>query len=104
MCLQFPKDLTDEIGGNCYHVRGHLGTDNAILLIHDSKIDAHDSDSKCVTPRMQMWWKNGVRDHGVRQNWFVNVYMLDRACLVIMLDKPTEDPAPKLPPKQETLF
>lgn len=104
LCLQFPKELSDDIGGNCYHVRGHLTTDNCILLVHDSRIIPGEPDSRCITPRMQMWWKNGVRDHGIRENWYVNVYVLDRACLVVMLDKPTGDPKPALPPQQLTVF
>lgn len=104
LCLQLPKELTDELGGNCYHVRGRLGTDNAILLVHDSLIPSDGHDSKCVTPRMQIWWKNGVRDHGIRENWWTKVYLLDRACLVVMLDKVTGEPKPVLPPRQETVF
>lgn len=104
LCLTFPKELADEIGGNCYHVRGHLETDNAILLVHSSLIDPTHDEAKCITTRMQLWWKNGVRDHGIRQNWYVNIYFLDRACLVVMLDRPTGDPKPKLPPQQMVAF
>lgn len=104
MCLQFPKELADDIGGNCYHVRGHLATDNAVLLVHSTLIDSSHEESKCITPRMQLWWKNGVRDQGIRQNWYVHVYILDRACLVVMLDRPTEDKKPDLPPEQMTVF
>jgi hypothetical protein len=98
LCLTFPPELADEIGGNSYNVRGNFAVDLGVLLVQ-----AHDAPHS-ISPRMQMWWKNGVRDHGIREHWHVNIYIVSHKHILVTLDKPTGEPVPALPPRQITVF
>ncbi len=99
LCLRFVEELAQELAGSRFVDHGTFGQD-AVMLVRTADPDK----GRAVTPQGQIWWKNGVRDHGVRRNWHAKVYVLEPNLLVVMLARPTEDPAPKLPPAQAVLF
>lgn len=94
--LQLPEEMSTYVDQRV-KVVGVLGKDGAALLIISG-------EGLKVTPRRQIWWKNGVRDHRVRENWHVRVYILEQNLFVVTMRKPTGEPAPQLPPGQDTLF
>lgn len=94
--LQFPTEFEPMVGRS-FRTLGTFRADRGILLVRDS-------GGCALTPRRQMWWKNGVRDHGLRENWWVWVYPLDHDFLAVLLKEMTGEPMVALPPKQDTLF
>jgi hypothetical protein len=101
LCLQLPLDSEflgkDHWLGKHYKAVGYWGDLGAVMLVESP-------DGKTVSPRSQLWWKNGVRDHGVRQNYWVDLYMLRANLMVVTLCEPTEDIPPVLPPFQPSIF
>lgn len=96
LCLLLPVEFSHLIGKR-YRAVGHFTNDGALMLVENQ-------DGNTITPRRQYWWKNGVRDHGVRENWEVEVYEVVKGLLVVVLVRPSGDPAPVLPPHQDLLF
>ena len=88
--------------GSTWRTVGHFARDSAIMLIEDPT-------GHTVTPRGQLWWKNGVRDHGIRENWWVTlvvVYTFPRSAKIVLvtLAETTTEVPPTLPPFQPQLF
>lgn len=97
LCLQLPPEATHQIPeGTTFRTVGMLSRDRYIVLV--------PLGSHTVTPNGQIWWKNGVRDHGVRRNHFVRLHALPSGEVLVKLLEPTADPAPELPPQQMTFF
>jgi hypothetical protein len=94
--LQLPDLMVDFIGRK-YRTCGQFSRDGAILLVSSG-------DGLTISPRRQIWWKNGVREHGIRENWEADVHVLKTELLVVELTRRTGEPAPFLPPHQEYLF
>lgn len=101
LCLQLPTDTEflskDHWLGRHYKAIGYWAELGAVMLVESP-------DGKTVSPRSQLWWKNGVRDHGVRQNYWITLYMLRANLLVAALAEPTDDVPPVLPPRQQSIF
>ncbi len=94
--LQFPEFLAGLVGRK-YRPCGHFYKDGAILLVSSG-------EGLVITSRRQMWWKNGVREHNIRENWEADIHVLKTELLVVELTRRTGEPAPVLPPHQEYLF
>lgn len=94
--LQLPSDLQWMVGRH-FAVYGNLGDDKSILLVPKE-------GGKVITPRRQLWWKNGVQEHKIRENWVVNLTAYDQFAVVVNLVAPTGEPKPVLPPAQDKLF
>lgn len=96
ICLQLPEDMQTYVDERV-KVVGCLGKDGAAMFIVSG-------EGLKITPRRQVWFKNGVRDHQVRENWFVNMYVLEKNLFVATMVRPTGETAPVLPLRQDTLF
>lgn len=95
--LQLPRDLAFLVGQS-FKVFGNFSSDRVVMLVRDG------GGNKTVTPNRQVWWKNGVRDHNIRENWAVNLYILENDILIAVLVRPTGETPPQLPPHQPTIF
>lgn len=96
LCLHLPEEMASYVGQRLKTV-GSLGKDGAAMFIVSG-------EGLKMTPNRQIWFKNGVRDHGVRENWKVNIYVLEQNLFVVTMQSKTGEPAPDLPPVQETFF
>jgi hypothetical protein len=97
LCLLFPAKLTMQYGGKKFRAIGHLATDKALMFA------AHENGNT-ITEKGVYWWKNGVRDHGIRENYNVWIWSISESLFVVELVNPTGEPKPDLPPFQPTLF
>lgn len=95
LCLQLPEEFATEVGSKFKQV-GNFGEDGGSMFIRAG-------EGTTLTPRRQMWWKNGVRDQKVREDWKVMVYALEDFLFVVRLFQRTGN-APVLPPVQDVLF
>lgn len=95
LCLQLPEDFGTQVGMQ-YRQVGTFGVDGAAMFIRSV-------DGSTITPRRQMWWKNGVRDQRLRQGWKVNIFVLEDALFVVTLVSPIGERL-KLPSIQQLLF
>lgn len=96
LCLTLPPELA-ELVGRKYRTLGNFTNDKVVTL-------AEHEDGLTVTPRRQVWWKNGVRDHGIRENWWVDIYVCTPHIVTVVLRGPTGEARPELPPSQQKLF
>lgn len=95
VCLQFDTDVFQAMP---FRSIGDFTNDNkCILLVSDA------GANRTVTPRNMVWWKNGVRDLGLRHSHTVRVYAVRRELLVVELME-SIGTDPNLPPWQPTLF
>lgn len=94
--LQLPEELAFYIGQK-FRVLGNFHRDGAGLFILSG-------EGLSVTPKRQIWWKNGVRDHGIRENWRLSIYSLEQSVFVVILSGRTGETPPELPLRQDTLF
>lgn len=103
LCLQLPVPSNEQLSsldpdhwvGTKWAVSGSWAT---------AMVFTQSPDGKTVSPRSQLWWKNGVRDHGIRRNYWVDLYIISRDLMVAALVMPTDDIPPALPPTQMVLF
>ncbi len=96
--LQLPS-FFDAYVDHYYRSVGCFATDGGVLLVREKGIDGPR-----ITPRRQYWWKNGVRDHRLRVNWDVFVFVPHPDLWAVMLVLPTGEEPPKLPSRQLTVF
>jgi hypothetical protein len=94
--LLFPEEMSEHVGKQFRSV-GNFSRDDAILLIQSPAGSA-------ITPRRQLWWKNGVRDHFVRENHHVRIWILSEVLWAVEVLRSTGERSPVLPPHQDTLF
>jgi hypothetical protein len=94
--LLLPEEMARFIG-HSYRAVGNFSRDDAVMMIASPV-------GNTVTPKRQFWWKNGVRDHNVRENHNVRIWVLALELWIVMLTSPTGEPAPVLPPHQDLLF
>lgn len=94
--LQLPDALKSFVG-KTFKAVGNFGQHDAIILV--ATISGH-----AITPKLQFWWKNGVRDHNIRENHRVRVWLLTESLWTIQLIEPTGEAPPVLPPHQDLLF
>lgn len=96
LCLQFSEEMQSYIEERV-KVVGSFGKDGAAMFIVSG-------EGLKVTPKRQIWFKNGVRDHLIRENWWVNVYILEKNLFVVALRCVTGEDRPRLPLRQDVLF
>ncbi len=96
LCLQLPEEMAGYVGQRMKTV-GSFGKDGAVMFIVSG-------EGLKVTANHQIWFKNGVRDHNVRENWKNVVYILEQNLFVVTMYVKMDTPVPDLPPVQETLF
>jgi hypothetical protein len=94
--LDLPRGLSFMAGWKL-KVFGRFGVDKVVMMVRGD-------EGLSVTPKLQVWWKNGVRDHEIRENWHVHIYIIENDILVAILVRPTGQQPPKLPPYQPKLF
>lgn len=94
--LQLPEQMFVFVGRK-YRPCGNFASDGAILLVASG-------EGLTVSPRRQIWWKNGVREHGIHENWMADVHVLKAELLVVELTRRTGEPPPVLPPRQLHIF
>jgi hypothetical protein len=94
--LLLPEAMASFVG-HSYRAVGSFSVDDAVMFVASPT-------GSTVTPRRQYWWKNGVRDHGIRENHSVRIWVLSFELWVAALVAPTGEPAPVLPPHQDLLF
>lgn len=94
--LQFPETMAYLVG-NTFKAVGSFSRDSAVMFVATPL-------GSTVTPKRQFWWKNGVRDHCIRENHHVRIWVLNVGLLVVEVVRPTGESAPVLPPHQDTLF
>lgn len=106
LCLQLPVPTGEVLAelspdwwqGMTWRPVGNLGRDQWMMLVNDP-------EGKVVSPRSQIWWKNGVREYGIRQNHWCCLYILNPSELIVVrLLETTDDIPPVLPPHQPTIF
>lgn len=108
LVLTLPEEYLRMVGHE-YSPVGNFLRDRTIMLLRSAHPPRPDT-CKVVTPKRQIWWKNGVREHGIRENYNVNVYAMGDdvdfvpRIVVVELTTPTGEPKPKLPPQQTFLF
>lgn len=94
--LQLPAEMCSFVG-KTFRAVGNFSRDDAVMMVATP-------NGSTITPKRQFWWKNGVRDHGIRHNHNVRVWVLtDGHWLAEVLSK-TGEPSPVLPPHQDVLF
>lgn len=96
LVLQLPEEMTDFVG-QTFKAYGSFGMDLYVMFVASPM-------GSTVTPKRQFWWKNGVRDHRVRENQHVRIWLLTPDTWVVQVTGPTGELAPVLPPYQDTLF
>lgn len=94
--LQLPEEMVDYVGKS-YKTHGSFGMDAYVMFV----ISAMGST---VTPKRQFWWKNGVRDHRIRENHLIRIWLLNPDIWVAQVMGTTGELPPVLPPHQDTLF
>jgi hypothetical protein len=94
--LLLPEEMNQFVG-RLYRPLGNLGRDGYLMMVESA-------EGKTVTPKRQIWWKNGVREYGIRQNHHVKFWILGLEVWVVQLMGYTDDPVPDLPPYQQLLF
>lgn len=97
LCLQLDPERFPYLKERTFECVGNFKRLGAVMLVEHP-------EGNSITPRFQYWWKNGVRDHGIRQNWLCSVDMVTTSIAVVVLVEPTEEPPPELPPSQVFLF
>lgn len=95
LCLQLPEEFGTEAGSKFKQV-GNFGDDGGAMFIRAG-------EGTTLTPRRQMWWKNGVRDQKVREDWKVTIYVLEDFLFVVWLYSRIGTTR-QLPPVQDVLF
>lgn len=96
LVLQLPDAMADYVGKT---FKTHGTFMDAYVMFVTSPTGNHT-----VSPKRQVWWKNGVRDHRVRENQQVRVWLLTPDVWVAQVIGPTGELPPALPPRQDTLF
>lgn len=94
--LQLPEEMKDYVGKS-FKVHGSFGLDSYVMFTISPV-------GSTVTPKRQFWWKNGVRDHRIRENQLVRVWLLTPDIWVAQAMGSTGETPPALPPVQDTLF
>lgn len=94
--LLLPAEMEKFVGLK-YRCVGVLSRDDALIMIPSP-------EGSTITPKRQFWWKNGVRDHGIRRNHSVRIWMLEYGYWFLMLTGQTDEDPPQLPPYQDILF
>lgn len=94
--LQLPEAMEPFVG-KMFRMVGNFSRDDAVIFIASP-------NGSTITPKRQVWWKNGVRDHNIRANHHVRVWVLNEGLWVTEVIRPTGEPSPVLPPHQDTLF
>ena len=96
LILQLPDELTDFVGKS-FKAVGTFGVDSHVMFVTSEM-------GSTITPKRQFWWKNGVRDHRIRENQKVRVWLLTPDLWVAELIGPTGEIPPALPPRQDLIF
>jgi hypothetical protein len=96
LILQLPDEMADYVDKTFKSI-GSFGMDNYVMFVSSPL-------GNKVTPKRQYWWKNGVRDHRIRENQQVRIWLLNPDLWVAQVLGPTGELAPVLPPYQDTLF
>lgn len=94
--LLLPEEMVSFIGRS-FKSSGNFSLMDAVLFVTSLT-------GSTVTPKRQFWWKNGVRDHNIRENHKVRIWVLTPDLWVAQLIEPTGEPSPILPPHQDILF
>ena len=101
LCLQLPDEMA-YLKGKQFTTMGVFSRDRCVVLLPFKGLATIRHGS--VTDNLRFWWKNGVRDHGIRESYDVTLYRVDSGELIIILKHQVAGFVPKLPPHQETLF
>lgn len=94
--LLLPESM-EAFVGKTFRAVGSFSKDDAVMFVASPIGSA-------ITPKRQYWWKNGVRDHNIRHNHKIRVWVISECIWIAQVLGPTGEPPPVLPPHQDILF
>jgi hypothetical protein len=96
LVLQLPEEMADYVG-KTFKALGSFGIDGYVMFVTSPL-------GSTVTPKRQFWWKNGVRDHRIRENQQIRIWLINPDLWIAQVIGPTGEMPPVLPPFQPVFF